>query len=1420
MSFLSNKFKLEVKTLESQVAKFITNNEEVSISIVPNYHNNSNTEYAMIGARNGNEAFFAIGSNGYTNTVVSFDNCNINFYKDTVIRGNFVVDGFVMTTSLDVVVSKDDLPSLSNMNLGDTGSNTIVNKYYKWIDERNIGTSNIIIKSIEDARSNLYDIGIQIMSSNPSTTSFFSENSYDSEKFDIRLASKTADDINDGIINRYIVNDTYSNNKLIIDGIQLSSNLQGNNIYIEGVLNANKYYGDGSKLYNILPGDGTTDSIIEGSNLFFKPEYVENIVYSCNLELSNYVYSEYTYIDEKQGNLFNLQSNILYDINESICDMYSIYITDLSNYILTDISNLNNNVSNNKIELDIYIHTNEERSSNYLDNISNIYPLINDASNMMMENIIIDVNNISNYALETSNILYASLMSTSNEMINKINEESNLIGNIIDYKYIELSNLSLNENGYSNMFDRIIKISYDTELNDYIQLSSNYIIIDTDVIIEDNSNYIYNVYDINSNIINELCDILSSNIRNVSNEIHYRIVNESLKTSNMIEDVNRNMRIFLTDVINEITGDINQTSNYIENVGEKLLYDVDIVNINVSNYDKLTSNEIVMKLENRIGALLGNAYTILNNTNSDIDDKINILSTNTVREGVSNYYYTENKFNEFFETLTFDNFRQGVVNKCIVNNIYNGNLNISGTIASSNMIIYGEQSVINTAIYQTGSAVISSSNNVNLVLMDNHHNQNILQDIIGLYDKNGNIVMAVKTDGKVCIKRDVAYDMNIAVDISGTVRGGILSGSGVNIENVNLSDLDTDDLSEGSNLYFKYERVGNIIDASNMYISNYIKLTSNENINNINIIDKDQSNYVVSQSNIIFSFMENSVINNLNYTTRTSNEITLDIERVSFNLSNYVLNSSKELLVYSSNIIDIGRNYVGTTYNSLYNTLNNNLINQSNYVIATSNNILNQNNIYDINASNYVIRTSNIISTVINLTNLPLNQSNFMIRTSNLLYDNINNINYNFSNYIKTVTTKIVNDANASNLSIPNYIKTTSNQIITYASNMLTTFSAVANTYSIQTNGVTTTNKIKTNKWQEEAGYDSMDNKYIYYQEGNVGIGNTIPSTATLDILSGVGINSLKTTNPIWTNLGVITSSDERIKKNIRDINDDTALNLILQIEPKSYNYIENNRSQNNVYGFIAQQIREVIPDAVTLHTEAVPNIYTLCNITSNVISMNANIEVKKDEKIMLVDVNGKKYVESVEYVYIENDKLHIVIYNESKISDGTIFVYGKVVNDFHVIDKSYIYTLNVCALQEIYRRYVEIREDLSIFDEYENYLPQKIIDISSKANELDAYIKSYVEMIDSLEGQNILDDDVKMLRDNNKILVENIETYNNDVLKNAVNELNILQVTNDLLTSNNKELLKEYNNITDTIRNYTNEIITIQSILQMNNIS
>jgi hypothetical protein len=64
-----------------------------------------------------------------------------------------------------------------------------------------------------------------------------------------------------------------------------------------------------------------------------------------------------------------------------------------------------------------------------------------------------------------------------------------------------------------------------------------------------------------------------------------------------------------------------------------------------------------------------------------------------------------------------------------------------------------------------------------------------------------------------------------------------------------------------------------------------------------------------------------------------------------------------------------------------------------------------------------------------------------------------------------------------------------------------------------------------------------------------------------------------------------VASSDSRIKEDIQDINDDSALQMILVIEPKTYKYIDKTgtRGDNKVYGFIVQQIREVIPEATIL---------------------------------------------------------------------------------------------------------------------------------------------------------------------------------------------------------------------------------------------
>ena len=49
-------------------------------------------------------------------------------------------------------------------------------------------------------------------------------------------------------------------------------------------------------------------------------------------------------------------------------------------------------------------------------------------------------------------------------------------------------------------------------------------------------------------------------------------------------------------------------------------------------------------------------------------------------------------------------------------------------------------------------------------------------------------------------------------------------------------------------------------------------------------------------------------------------------------------------------------------------------------------------------------------------------------------------------------------------------------------------------------------------------------------------------------------------------------------------INNDTALQNILLIEPKTYNYKDRKaKGDEKVYGFIAQQIKEVLPEAIKL---------------------------------------------------------------------------------------------------------------------------------------------------------------------------------------------------------------------------------------------
>ena len=87
----------------------------------------------------------------------------------------------------------------------------------------------------------------------------------------------------------------------------------------------------------------------------------------------------------------------------------------------------------------------------------------------------------------------------------------------------------------------------------------------------------------------------------------------------------------------------------------------------------------------------------------------------------------------------------------------------------------------------------------------------------------------------------------------------------------------------------------------------------------------------------------------------------------------------------------------------------------------------------------------------------------------------------------------------------------------------------------------------------------------------------------------------------------------KKLKQNI-DVNDDAALEKILNIHPKTLEYKDViNRGTKRVYGFISQQIAEIIPEAVSVQQKKSiqkGTLYDTCSnfeCSGNMIHMNIN---------------------------------------------------------------------------------------------------------------------------------------------------------------------------------------------------------------------
>jgi len=170
--------------------------------------------------------------------------------------------------------------------------------------------------------------------------------------------------------------------------------------------------------------------------------------------------------------------------------------------------------------------------------------------------------------------------------------------------------------------------------------------------------------------------------------------------------------------------------------------------------------------------------------------------------------------------------------------------------------------------------------------------------------------------------------------------------------------------------------------------------------------------------------------------------------------------------------------------------------------------------------------------------------------------------------------------------------------------------------------------------------------------------------------------------------MGIVVFSDRRIKSNVVDIDDTTALDQIRLLKPKYYEYVDAvRRGSSSVIGFIAQEVKDVLPRAVCVADGDIPNIYETATISSSYTVTFTNFNTSNLDGLgKLIAYLAEDKRKELTITEVLDD--HTVRVEEDMSEWGEqLFVWGQKVDDFHHLNSDYIFTVATAALQEVDRQ-------------------------------------------------------------------------------------------------------------------------------------
>ena len=145
---------------------------------------------------------------------------------------------------------------------------------------------------------------------------------------------------------------------------------------------------------------------------------------------------------------------------------------------------------------------------------------------------------------------------------------------------------------------------------------------------------------------------------------------------------------------------------------------------------------------------------------------------------------------------------------------------------------------------------------------------------------------------------------------------------------------------------------------------------------------------------------------------------------------------------------------------------------------------------------------------------------------------------------------------------------------------------------------------------------------------------------------------------------GYYVRSDSRIKTDIKPITDENR--ILSALDPCTYMYIDKRNSNMKKYGLIAQEVEKIIPEAINISTDVIPNVMKLAEkISTRSFKIDQDLHIGQI-RIYISGADGSDETKMDCNIIARADNIYTV---DVDITKEVVFVYGEFVDDLKSVD-------------------------------------------------------------------------------------------------------------------------------------------------------